>query len=353
MTIRGQLRALCALLALGLSACAGPGRASRLDTEVATGARPERDAATPGRAHVTVVTARGSALVEEAGDVKSAEAAAEPGDDKDDAGMDARAPRADIAGHIAQARRALERGDPDRAIAAARAALREDNDAIEAISLLAAGYMKKRFYDRARSILEVATRRAPGALSAELWMQLGLVHEHSDLGRAQAAYKRSTELKPNYARAWTNLGAVHIERGEYAEAASALETALSLDASSQAALTNLGTAYRRRAASATGAARDQLLRKAESHYLAVIRQDADHAPAHLDLGLLYLDAEPFPGMDEVSRLQAAVQHLRQFTRIGWDDPRVAGAGSEYLDEALQALRAAVERTQRDKRRKNL
>jgi hypothetical protein len=71
----------------------------------------------------------------------------------------------------------------------------------------------------------------------------------------------------------------------------------------------------------------------------------------MNLGLLYLDSGSFPGMDEVARLQAAVQHLRQFTRLGWDDPRVVGTASEHLDEAQRALQAAVERGQRNKRTK--
>ncbi len=267
--------------------------------------------------------------------------------------------RAAIARHLEGARRALEQGQFERALAESRALLRRDSAHGEALAIMATALMQKGFDERARTVLEAATKRTQGPGSAKLWMLLGLAYERDDPDRAHEAYKRATEVRPDYAKAWTNLGALCLVRGKYAEASSALETALSLEPNSRTALTDLGTAYRRRGLAAKGPARAALLRRAESQYLTVVRQHPDYAPAHFNLGVLYLDADPFPDLDTLTRLETAVRHFKRFEKLGWKDKPLTGSAAEYLEEASRALKQAhadgesrEERNSRRKKRKH-
>jgi len=245
--------------------------------------------------------------------------------------------------YLERARRALARGDFDRAIAETLPALEIEPASVEAQILLARAYMEKGWLAKARRILETGTSAGKGAESARLWMMLGLVYERSGDATALArdAYTRATRLKPNYARAWTNLGAAQLELGDSDAAVAALETALSIDSESVVALTNLGTAYRRQAA---GVAEDAdrrmgLIRKAENAYRTALAVDEAYGPAHFDLGLLYLETDTFPGRSAPERLRLALRHLREYQRLTAEGPgQPAGpAVEEYLEAAQETL----------------
>jgi len=246
-----------------------------------------------------------------------------------------------IAPRIARGRKALSRRSYDKAIAEARSVLDVQNENVEAILLLARAYADKGWLPKAERILTTGTSYAAGARSARMWMLLGVVRERSggDVALARDAYAKAAKLKPNYVKAWSNLGAAQLKLGVYEEAISAFETALSIDSESVVALTNLGTAYRRRASQLRGDRRKQHLRKSENAYRTALAVDEAYAPAHFDLGLLYLDSDEFPGKPPEKRLQLAVHHLREFRRLGGagagDD--TAAAADEYLETAQRAL----------------
>lgn len=56
-------------------------------------------------------------------------------------------------------------------------------------------------------------------------------------------YQRSTELNPNQAATWSNLGALHANSGRLDEAIAALHRSLQLDPESHGALRNLADAF--------------------------------------------------------------------------------------------------------------
>ncbi len=248
--------------------------------------------------------------------------------------------------HLQRAREAMKARDYEAAGAAAQAALAQQGDHIEALRLLAQAYAARGWLDKARAVLDTGTQLPAGARDAQLWMLLGLVHERAGdaLDQAERAYMEATKLKPNYAAAWTNLGAIQLRLNRAQEAIASLETAQSIDDDSVAALTDLGTAYRRRAAEVTAAKdRDELLRKAERSYRAAIAVDEDSLAAYLDIGLLYFDADPFPGLQTLARLQSAVRYLNEYKlRITSSNTPAAAPIDTYLD----AARHALEREQR-------
>lgn len=254
--------------------------------------------------------------------------------------------RAAVAPRVAAARSALDDGHLERAIAGALSALSIDASDPGAAEILAEAYYRKGWTSKAARILEVATAGAGGKRDARLWMLRGLVLERTGapLDEVAAAYSRATVLKPNYARAWNNLGVIQLRQGQTGDAISALETATSIDAGSASALVNLGSAYRRHAADGglRRSNRDELLRKAERAYRAAIAVDEDALAAYLDLGVLYLDAQPFPGLADDARLQAALRYLREYKQRGGHESGADGAPidvDEYLGAAQRQLDA--------------
>ncbi len=254
--------------------------------------------------------------------------------------------RAAVAPRVTAARSSLDGGDLERAVAGALSALSIDAGNADAAEILAEAYYRKGWTSKAARILEVATAGAEGKRDARLWMLRGLVLERTGapLSDVAAAYNRATVLKPNYARAWNNLGVVQLRQGQTGDAISALETATSIDAGSASALINLGSAYRRHAADGglRRSNRDELLRKAERAYRAAIAVDEDALAAYLDLGVLYLDAQPFPGLADDARLQAALRYLREYKQRGGHASGADGAPidvDEYLGAAQRQLDA--------------
>lgn len=255
--------------------------------------------------------------------------------------------------HLQRARAALSAQDLDGAIAAALAALAVQSDHIEALRLLAEAYVARGWLDKARAVLDVGTELPAGERDAGLWMLLGLVREQSGApaDQAERAYREATRLKPNYAAAWTNLGALQLRDGRTQEAMASLETAQSIDSESVTALTNLGTAYRRRASEVVVPRdRTELLRKAERSYRTAILLDEDSLAAYLDLGLLYFDADPFPGLATAARLQAAVRYLHEYKQRTASGAPPAAPIDDYLDAARRALEREQRRIERGGRK---
>ncbi|MCC7262720.1 MAG: tetratricopeptide repeat protein [Candidatus Latescibacteria bacterium] len=94
---------------------------------------------------------------------------------------------------------------------------------------------------------------------------------------AEAAFERSLQLNPRYAKTWCNLGSVYEEQGRPAEAVRAYQQALSLEPGLAGAHTNLGHLQLARGD----------LAGAESHLQQALAIDPWYAPARVNLGLLY------------------------------------------------------------------
>src|SRR5262249_32328627 len=162
-------------------------------------------------------------------------------------------------------------------------------------------------------VLTIAQKQKAGQAHPVLWMLLGLVYDRTNReDQALAAYEKATQIKADYLAALINKGSIYLKRKRYADAIPVFEQVVQIDDSTARAHTSLGAASRGRSADVTGAQRDQLLRRAEAELKLALSKDGNYAPAYYDLGILYLDADPFPGLETLARLQLAQKNLSQY-----------------------------------------
>ncbi len=79
---------------------------------------------------------------------------------------------------------------------------------------------------------ESLTSRTVDAAVRERWNDYGIgLFLQGDLKGAEAAFTKVTEIEPTYADGWVNIGRVHVQEGNMAEAERVLERALQIDRS--------------------------------------------------------------------------------------------------------------------------
>jgi len=244
---------------------------------------------------------------------------------------------------------ALRAHDADGTIRAARAALDLDETNVEAMIMLAHGYYMKGYDDKVEAVLTLAQKQKAGQNHPVLWMLLGLVYDRTNReDLALSSYEKATKLKPDYLAALNNRGAIYIKRKRYVDAIPVFEQVVQIEEKSPRAHTNLGSSYRGRSADLGNdqkEQREQLLRRAEQEYKLAIQQDPSYAAAYFDLGLLYLDADPFPGLETLPRFQQAQRFLSQYKQTA------GPAGLPVVDDYLTAAQKGIEREQKALERK--
>ncbi|MCB9563407.1 MAG: hypothetical protein H6708_23655 [Kofleriaceae bacterium] len=257
------------------------------------------------------------------------------GDDRRDIGIEPA---------IERATTALAAAQWDRAVTAARAALAIDADEPAALAALARGLAGKGWFDAAHEALSQATGQAGSRAeaSADLWYLQGWTsHRLGETERALGELDHAVKQRKDDPATWNLIGVVHLDRAEARDAIKALEIARSHAADSVGIAINLGSAYRRAAAEAVEASEAQeLWRKAEKSYRAALAaglgRGRGFAAAYLGLGLLYLDAEGYPDLDDVERLRRAVDNLEEIQDM--DVPGVDRATvATYLGDARRLL----------------
>lgn len=263
------------------------------------------------------------------------------------------------ASHLQAARKALEEKgrNPDAAISAARDALSVDPNNVEAVVYLAHAYYFKKLYSTADVILLRAlsspnVRIAKKAnKNAGVFYVRGLVYDATDEAqKAELAYEKAHQLDPNHKGALMNLGVHYIKDSRYADAQALFEKLVNqLGVRTPASWTDLGSCYRGRSASSSlgKQQRNQFLMQAESAYKHAVDMDKNYGPAYYDLGLLYMDASPFPlggqNMDELKRMQQAKTYFDQYRAL-------PGAELDRVDEMLRKISKEIKKE--EKRRKN-
>lgn len=238
---------------------------------------------------------------------------------------------------------ALRARDSDGMIRAARGALDVDESNVEAMIMLAHGNYLKGYDDKAEAVLNLARKQRAGEAHPVLHMILGLVYDRTNReDLALAEYEKATQLKPDYLAALTNRGAIYLKRKRYPDAIAVFEQVVQIHNKSPRAHTNLGSAYRGRSADVVEnkVQREQLLRRAEQEFRVAMTQDQSYAPAYFNLGILYLDADPFPGMDTMQRLAQAQKYLADYKRTA------GPAGVPVVDDYLAAAQKGIEREQK-------
>ena len=157
------------------------------------------------------------------------------------------------------------------------------------------------------------------------------------------AFKKTIELNPNHASALVNLGVHQLQNTQYAEALQAFERLVKQFGRSDAVtLTSLGSAYRGHAADypAGSPDRDDNVRRAEAAYKRALQASSSYGPAYYNLGLLYLDNDPFPGLaDNLLRLNTAKTYFDQYKNMPNLDMKL-------YDDRMKDVTKAIKRAEK-------
>ena len=224
--------------------------------------------------------------------------------------------------HLGVAKQALAMQTPDAegALREAKAALAIDASNVDAAAMVAFAYYHKHLYDTSELVLDDVFKRDAAKKNANIYYVYGLVYDHTNRPeQAVKAFQKAVELDPNLASAQVDVGVHQLQNKQYAEAQTTFELVTQkFNRSDANTLTSLGSAYRGHAGdfAAGDSNRDQLIRRAEAAYKKALGANPNFAPAYYDLGLLYLDADPFPGVsDPLARLNAAKGYFDQYKNM--------------------------------------
>jgi tetratricopeptide (TPR) repeat protein len=255
--------------------------------------------------------------------------------------------KAQVDQYLAMARTALSGPAPDAegALKHARAALAIDAASVDAAAMVAFAYYHKKLYDTAELVLDDLFKREAAKRSASVYYVYGLVYDQTGrLEQAVKAYRTALELNPSHASALVNLGVHQLRNSQYQEAQQTFERLTQqfqrIDA---VTLTSLGSAYRGRSAEFPPGApdRDAFVLKAEREYKRAEAQNPSYGPVYYNLGLLYLDTDPYPGIaDPVQRLQIAKSYFDRYKNMPGVDMRLFDSRMKDVDKAIKRAEKA-------------
>jgi tetratricopeptide (TPR) repeat protein len=259
--------------------------------------------------------------------------------------------RSRVVAHVRAGKHALAQKNPEAAGREAQSALALDETSLDAMIVLAHANYMKGYLDLAEDILNKAEKRG-GTARKELHFLRGLIYERTERqNEALAAFEKAVAIDPNYKSGLINLGAHYLKNKRFDQAVEVYERLTgSMKVEEPQAIVNLGTAYRGRSAEAAASnitERNALLLKAQATYQRALSRHPNYAPAYYNMGLLYLDADPFPesgkDMDKLARLDKARTYFEQYKGKPGANQKLA---SDQL--ALTANLADRERSARKK-----
>ena len=248
--------------------------------------------------------------------------------------------------HLQVAKAALSNPTPDAetALREARLALQLDAANVDAAAMVAFAYYHKKLYDTAELVLDDLFKRETAKQNANVYYIYGLVYDHTNRpDQAVLSFKKAVELNPNHASALVNLGVHQLQNSQYAEALSTFERLVNqFGRSDVVTLTSLGSAYRGHAADYPAATpdHDDNVRKAEAAYKRALQGNSSYGPAYYNLGLLYLDNDPFPGLsDTLLRLNTSKGYFDQYKNMQNVDMKL-------YDDRMKDVTKAIKRAEK-------
>ncbi|MBA3396375.1 MAG: tetratricopeptide repeat protein [Deltaproteobacteria bacterium] len=253
--------------------------------------------------------------------------------------------------HLTIAKKALSQPtpDPEVALREARAALAIDAANVDAAAFVAFAYYHKRLYDTAELVLDDLFKREAAKQNANVYYVYGLVYDATNRpDRAQLAYRKAVEINPNHTSALVNLGVHQLKNSQYTEAQATFERLTQqFNRNDAITLTSLGSAYRGRSADYPPGAgeRAKFVQTAEASYKRALQANASYGPAYYNLGLLYLDTDPYPGIaDPMQRLTAAKAFFEQYKNM-------PGVDIKLYDSRMKDVDKAIKRVQKQQKKK--
>jgi tetratricopeptide (TPR) repeat protein len=260
------------------------------------------------------------------------------------------AARAQVEQHLQVARAALATSipDPETALREARLALEIDAANIDAAAMVAFAYYHKRLYDTAELVLDDLFKREAAKQNASVYYVYGLVYDHTNRpDQAVLSFKKAVELNPGHGSALVNLGVHQLQNAQYADALQTFEHLVNQFGRRDAVtLTSLGSAYRGHAADYPAASpdHDDNVRRAEAAYKRALQASSNYGPAYYNLGLLYLDNDPFPGLaDTLLRLNTSKTYFDQYKNM-------PGVDMKLYDDRMKDVTKAIKRAEKQQKR---
>jgi Tfp pilus assembly protein PilF len=264
--------------------------------------------------------------------------------------------RSTVQGHLRTARDALrgDTPDPDLAIKEAKAALTVDGTNVDAVVILAHAYYHKRLYDTAETVLDMLLKdRQAAKKNASVYYVYGLVYDKtSEPKKAELAYKTAVDLDPNHKSALVNFGVHQLINKQYEAAIDTYEKLTGqLGVGTAETWNSLGAAYRGRSGDydpGSGPRADWLL-KAETAFKRSLSADKNYGPAYYNLGLLYLDADPFPSpdggsLDTLVRLKKAKTYFEEYKNM-------PGVDIKLFDARMKDVTKLITREEKKRKKK--
>jgi tetratricopeptide (TPR) repeat protein len=256
--------------------------------------------------------------------------------------------------HLKVGRDALMRTppDPETALREARLALATDAANIDAAAMVAHSYYYKRQYDTAELVLDDLYKRDSAKRNARVLYVYGLVYDKTKRpAEAALAFRQAVDLEPNFTSALINLGAYQLRNKQYTEATATFEQLTNAGQNDPITLTSLGSAYRGRSADYPAGSPDQAqwLVRAEDAYKRAVSANRNYSAAYYNLGLLYLDADPFPdpsgaALDTLQRLQRAKTYFDQYKDL-------PGVDIKLYEERMKDVQKAIKREEKRRKKK--
>ena len=249
---------------------------------------------------------------------------------------------------IARAALAASTPDPDTALREAREALKADATNVDAAAMVAFAYYHKKLYDTAELVLDDLIKRDVAKNNANVNYVYGLIYDHTNRPeQALKAYTAAVAINPNFPSALVNLGVFQLKNKQYTEAQNTFERLVNqFNRQDAITLTSLASAYRGRSGDlqAGDPNRDNLIRQAEATYRRAMSANPSYGPAYYNMGLLYLDADPFPGItDPLQRVNAAKDYFDKYKNM-------PGVDIKLFDERMKDVTKLIKRIQKQQKK---
>lgn len=258
----------------------------------------------------------------------------------------------------AEAAKHLDAGRLVEAIDHSRQALKIHEQNVDAMLVMAEAYYRQKKFELVQAVTSSALAvdakvRSPQETSRAHNLK-GFAYSHMGQDNlATQSFKLAAEADEKNASAWNNLGTRYMQAGDIATAKQCFSYALELDPRFAKAHVNLGAAQR-----ADGKVED-----AEKSLQTALKLRPSYPEAYFNLGVLYLDAEPYPGLETIARLEKAISYLTKYRELAIADgpdgptastgkkgPRVspgpASVSHARAEDYIRVAKKGIEREQR-------